>query len=144
MEKCIFKHMSNYFGDNDLIYKYQSGFLPGCNTTHHLVHLYHIISKAFDKGLKEQIVFGDISKEFDKVWHTGLLFKLKNMGITEKLLIWISYLYDRQPRVVLQEESAWQILTLEFLKAPSLDHFCFQKWLYLLMTIYFYLFEIVI
>ena len=48
MEKCIFKHMYNYFRDNDLIYKFQSGFLPGCSTTHHLVHLYHSISEAVD------------------------------------------------------------------------------------------------
>ena len=107
MEKCIFKHMYNYFRDNDLIYTFQSGFLPGCSTTHHLVHLYHSISEAFDKGLKVQMVFGDISKVFDKVWHAGLLFKLKNMGITEELLAWISnYLCDRKQRVVLQGESS--------------------------------------
>ena len=56
MEKCIFKHMFNYFRDHDIIYKYQSGFLLGCSTTHHLVHLYHSISEAFDKGLKVQMV----------------------------------------------------------------------------------------
>ena len=107
MKKCIFKHMYNYFRDNDLIYKYQSGFLPECSTTHHLVHLYDSISEAFDKGLKVQMVFGDISKAFDKVWHAGLLFKLKNMGVTEELLAWISnYLCDRQQRVVLQGESS--------------------------------------
>ena len=127
MEKCIFKQMYNYFRDNDLIYKFQSGFLPGCSTTHHLVHLYHSISEAFDKGLKVQMVFGDISKAFDKVWHAGLLFKLKNMEITEELLAWISnYLCDRKQRVVLQgESSCWADITLEFLKGPSLDHFCF-------------------
>ena len=107
MKKCIFKHMYNYFRDNDLIYKYQSGFLPECSTTHHLVHLYDSISEAFDRGLKVQMVFGDISKAFDKVWHAGLLFKLKNMGVTEELLAWISnYLCDRQQQVVLQGESS--------------------------------------
>ena len=43
-----------------LLWRIQSGFLPGCSTTHHLVHLYHSISEAFDKGLKVQMVFGDI------------------------------------------------------------------------------------
>ena len=62
MEKCIFR-------DNDLIYKFQSGFLPGCSTTHHLVHLYHSISEGTDKGLKVQMVFGDISKAFDTKLH---------------------------------------------------------------------------
>ena len=73
------------------------------------------------------MVFGDISKAFDKVWHAGLLFKLKNMGITEEILIWISnYLSDRQQRWCCRlSRLAGQILTLEFLKAPFLDHFCF-------------------
>ena len=53
------------------------------------------------------MVFSDISKAFDNVWQAGLLFKLKNMGITEELLAWISnYLCDRQQRVVLQGESS--------------------------------------
>ena len=53
------------------------------------------------------MVFGDISKAFDKVWHSRLSFKLNNMGITDKLLAWISnYLCDRQQRVVLQGESS--------------------------------------
>ena len=53
------------------------------------------------------MVFCDISKAFDKVWHAGLSFKLKKMGITEKLLAWISnYLCDRKQRVVLQGESS--------------------------------------
>ena len=65
------------------------------------------MSEAFDKGLKVQMVFGDISKSFDKVWYAGLLFKLNNMGITEELLTWISNLMsDRQQRVVLQVESS--------------------------------------
>ena len=126
MEKCIFKHMFNYFRDYDIIYKYQSGFLPGCSITHHLVHLYHSISEAFDRGLKVQMMFGDISKAFDKVWHAGLLFKLKNMGITEELYgSATTCLIDSSGWCCRVSRLAGQILTLEFLKARSLDHFCF-------------------
>ena len=67
MRKCIFKHMFKYFRDNDLIDKYQSRFLPGCSTTNYPVHMYHSLSEAFGKVLKVQMVFGDISKAFDKV-----------------------------------------------------------------------------
>ena len=49
------------------------------------------------------MVFGDISKAFDRVWHTGLLFKLKRIGIDGALLRWFeSYLSHRTQRVVLQ------------------------------------------
>ena len=46
------------------------------------------------------MIFCDISKAFDKVWHRGLLFKLRQNGIKGKLLAWISnYLSSRKQRV---------------------------------------------
>ena len=49
------------------------------------------------------MVFCDISKAFDRVWHKGLLFKLQEHGITGKLLEWISnYLKNRHQRVTLR------------------------------------------
>jgi hypothetical protein len=45
-----------------------------------------------DKG-RDVRFFCDVSKAFDKVWHKGLLFKLKLTGVTEQLISWIeSYL----------------------------------------------------
>ena len=51
----------------------------------------------------------DISKAFDKVWHEGLLFKLKRNGINGTLHSFLSdYLSDRRQRVVLNGiESSW-------------------------------------
>ena len=47
-------------------------------------------------------VFLDISKAFDKVWHEGLIFKLKQNGISGKLLKFFeSYLYNRKQRVMI-------------------------------------------
>ena len=52
-------------------------------------------------------MFLDISKAFDKVWHSGLLFKLKKNGICGNLLNWFTdYLKDRQQRVVVQGQSS--------------------------------------
>ena len=36
------------------------------------------------------MVFLDVSKAFDRVWHKGLIFKLKQFGIEGELLEWIS------------------------------------------------------
>ena len=48
------------------------------------------------------VVFCDISKAFDRVWHKGLLCKLKAAGITGATLRWFTdYLNGRKQRVVI-------------------------------------------
>ena len=46
----------------------------------------HEIYQTFDDSLEARAVFLDISKAFDKVWHKGLIFKLKQNGISENIL----------------------------------------------------------
>ena len=57
-------------------------------------------------------VFLDMSKAFDKVWHEGLLFKLKQNGISGQILnLLTSYLDKRKQSVLLNgRESHWAIV----------------------------------
>ena len=94
---------------NSLITKNQSGFRPGDSTINQLTDLVHDIHKAFDdrKSLEVRAVFLDISKAFDKVWHDGLIFKLKQNGISGNVLrMFGSYLSERKQRVVLNGSSS--------------------------------------
>ena len=44
----------------------------------------------------------DISKAFDRVWHAGLLYKLRTAGVTGNVVQFFkNYLSDRKQRVVL-------------------------------------------
>ena len=54
--------------------------------------------------------FLDISKAFDKVWHEGLIFKLKSYTVDGNLLKLLeNYLTDRQQKVVLNgQKYLWQ------------------------------------
>ena len=76
-----------------------------------LLSITHEIYNAFDcnPSLEVRGVFLDISKAFDKVWHDGLIYKLKRNGITSDLLRLIeSFLSDRYQRVVLNgNNSNW-------------------------------------
>ncbi len=99
-ERLVFKRMHNYFIDNKLLCKYQSGFMPGHSTQFQLIEIYHQICMSLDKHEDLCMVFCDISKAFDRVWHKGLLFKLKQYGIPTFMIKWFqSYLTNRRQRV---------------------------------------------
>ena len=68
--------------------------------------------KALDEGKEIRVVFCDISKAFDRAWHTGLLNKLENIGIQGSLLLWIkNYLTDRKQRVAIESaHSKWRTI----------------------------------
>ena len=72
-----------------------------------LTELYHKFCKAVSEGKEIRVVFLDISKAFDRVWHKGLLHKLYSFGIRGSLLDWFSdYLKDRCQRVVINGQSS--------------------------------------
>ena len=79
--------MFKFFRDNELISSNQSGFKPGDSCMNQLLCIAHDIYQSFVDGLETRTVFLDISKVFDKVWHEGLLYKLKENGISGNLLI---------------------------------------------------------
>ncbi len=109
LERIVFKYVFNFFRENFIISLFQSGFLPGMSTVTQLLEVYHNFVKAVDDGKEIRVVFLDISKAFDKVWHKGLIAKLQKCGIQGRLLDWfIDYLSDRFQRVVINgQHSEW-------------------------------------
>ena len=103
LEKIVFKHIFNHLRDNAILSQWQSGFLPGCSTICQLLEIYHKFCHSVESGKEVRVIFLDISRAFDRVWHAGLLYKLKRIGIDGCLLEWIKdYLKDRQQRVCLE------------------------------------------
>ena len=97
--------MLKYFLDNNLISPKQSGFRPGDSCINQLLSITHDIFTSFDNGLEVRGVFLDISKAFDKVWHDGLIYKLKQNGIKDKLrCILINFWKYRQQNLVLNSQ----------------------------------------
>ena len=109
LERLIFNEMFRFFIENNLISSNQSGFKPGDSCINQLLSITHEIYKPFDDGFEVRGVFLDISKAFDKVWHKGIIFKLKQNGISGKLFSVLSdFLKDRKQRVILNEQvSSW-------------------------------------
>ena len=72
MERCIFKYVHNCLLKNILITTFQSGFKLGDSTVNQLISISNDFGKAIDDGKEIRIIFCDISKAFDRVWHKGL------------------------------------------------------------------------
>ena len=87
-EKLIFNSVYKYLEEQKLLSADQSGFRENDSCVNQLLSIVLNIYSAFDAypTLESRGVFLDMSKAFDKVWHEGLIFKLKSMGISEALL----------------------------------------------------------
>ena len=96
------KYVFSFFRDNEVITTLRSGFIPGDSTVNQRVDVYNTFCKALDEGKEVRVIFCDISKAFDRVWHRGLLFRLQSVGISGMLLqCFTDYLNNRKQRVVL-------------------------------------------
>ena len=109
LEKLIFDSLYSHLESHDLLNPNQSGFRPGDSTINQLLSITHTIFKAFDCNppLDVRSVYLDILKAFDRVWHEGLIYKLKRCGVSGQLLFLIqSFLNDRKQRTVLNGQSS--------------------------------------
>ena len=101
------KHLYSYIVTNQLSTPLQSGFRGGDSTTNQFLHTYHTICEALDKDKEIGAVFCDISKAFDRVWHKELLYKLRCMGCSNRIVNWFAiYLTKRRQRVVINGQSS--------------------------------------
>ena len=101
--------MYEFLNRNNLLTLKQSGFRPVDSIINRLLSITNEIHKVFDKyqSRETRTIFLDISKAFDKVWHEGLIFKLKSNSASGKLLDLIkSFLSKCYQRVVLNSKSS--------------------------------------
>ena len=76
----------NYINTHNRLTPFQSSFVPRDSTTLKLIHTYHTFCEAVDSGKEVRVVFCDVGKTFDWVWHRGLLHKLSQMGCSESIV----------------------------------------------------------
>ena len=111
LEKLMYDSLYSHLVSCNLLNPNLSGFRPGDSTINQLISITHTIFQAFDCNppLDLRSVYLDISKAFDRVWHDGLIHKLKRCGVSGQLLSLIrSFLKDRKQRTVLNGQcSNW-------------------------------------
>ena len=101
-ERLIYNSLFEFFIANELISSDQSGFKSDDSCIDQLIFIAPEICKSFEDGHELRDIFLDISKAFDKVWHHGLIYILKQNGASGDLLnLIIDFLDARKQRVVL-------------------------------------------
>ena len=91
----------------DLFSDFQYGFRSSQSTADLPTVVFDRIAGAFNRSVATRAVALDISKAFDRVWHAGLLHKLKSYGISGQIFGLISsFLSNRRLRVVLDGKSS--------------------------------------
>ncbi|KAL4091929.1 hypothetical protein QTP88_026534 [Uroleucon formosanum] len=95
LERLILKRISPIITEKHTLPDTQFSFRTLHSTTHQLHRLVDAISYSLEKKLYCTCAFLDISQAFDRVWHNGLLFKLKSLLPSTYCLIIISYLSNR-------------------------------------------------
>ena len=77
----------------------QSGFKEHDSTTYQLTRLVQQWSESLDASKYDGVIFLDLQKAFDKVWHKVLLAKLSAAAISDSAFEWFqSYLSNRRQR----------------------------------------------
>ena len=96
IEKVIHDQTQAFLDENDIIYKYQSGFRPNHSTNTCLSFLCDKVQKGFEKGMLTGMILIDLQKAFDTIDHKILIKKLSYLGFTKSAISWFkSYLESR-------------------------------------------------
>lgn len=98
-EKLLLVRLKPIILDRQIIPNHQFGFRNDHATVEQVHRIVDVIRRDLETHKFCSAIFLDISQAFDKVWHEGLLFKLKKLLPQNYYLIMQSYIRDRSFRV---------------------------------------------
>ena len=106
-EKLVNNRIVDHLEKCGLFSDFQYGFRSSRSTADLLTAVSDRIGRAFNRSGATRAVALDISMAFGRVWHAGLLNKLKSYGISGQIFSLISsFLSNRRLRVVLDGKSS--------------------------------------
>ena len=106
-EKLVNNRIVDHLEKCDLFSDFQYGFRSSRSTADVPTVVSDRIGRAFNRSGATRAVPLDLSKAFERVWHAGLLHKLKSYGISGQIFGLISsFLSNRRLQVVLDGKSS--------------------------------------
>lgn len=94
-ERLLLKRLLPIIEKKNIIPDHQFGFRHKHGTPEQCHRIINVLTDTFETKKYCSAVFLDIYQAFDKVWHTGLLYKLKNILPAPFYLFFKSYLSSR-------------------------------------------------
>ena len=113
MEKLMRNEIMEHLINNNLLSKFQHGFIKARSCTTQLLAVLDDWTDVIEQGENVDAIYLDYAKAFDTVPHKRLLAKLSEYGIGGKLLKWIAaFLEGRRQRVIVNgSKSSWSRVT---------------------------------
>ena len=104
--RIINNKLKDFLEQNNCIRDTQFGFRKKRGTSSLLTQMYELIARTkCNKKTLVTIVSRDVSKAFDKLWRRGLIYKLIEMGLPNKMIkILNSYLNDRYAAITINKD----------------------------------------
>merc|ERR1712121_483943 len=99
-ERVIRTALVKYLEDNNLLPRDQHAYIRGRSTLSQLLNHVEDTIRNWEEGKATDTIYLDFAKAFDKVDHNTLCHKLKALGVSGKLGIWIrEFLVGRSQRI---------------------------------------------
>jgi hypothetical protein len=113
MEKLLKKFLQSYLSSQNGVHPAQHGFQKSRSCVTNLLAAREKWVSMVDAGKSLDVVFIDFSRAFDKVPHQHLIWKLRKLGISGKVLNWLTdFLPGRILRVQVNDSLSDQFTAL--------------------------------
>ncbi|CAG9124649.1 unnamed protein product [Plutella xylostella] len=105
-EKVFLRRLKPILDEEKLIPDHQFGFREEHSTVEQIHRIVEKIRLSLEKKEYCSAAFLDIQQAFDRVWHKGLLFKMKNLVPNSFFMVLKSYLHGRKFQVKIGETTS--------------------------------------
>jgi hypothetical protein len=96
LERVLLNRINEHLEDNNIIPSQQCGFRTGRSTSHQLIKVIKTAKENLNNKKSTGMIFLDVEKAFDRVWHNGLLYKMLKLRFPLPLIKTVrSFLSER-------------------------------------------------
>lgn len=96
-ERCFLIHLHKWMNNNGILPPEQSGFRHSHSTTTRFIHFLQDVTAGLLQHSATLVLYIDLTKAFNHLWHDGLLFKLYQIYCPRELVqLIIQYLKNRR------------------------------------------------